>query len=94
MDPQIANKHRSAVWLIRVIIICVRENKKTINKAQLIDLLAEHPETEEYLDYTQNILLVVCRDNDILTIDGQNNNVRFPKKRNMLGNIVEYHYIT
>ncbi len=93
MDPKIANTHQSAVCLIRVTIICVRENKKTISKAQLIDLLAEHPESEEYLDYTQNILLVDCRDNDILTIDVQTNNVRFPIKRDMFGNILEYHYI-
>jgi hypothetical protein len=93
MDPQIANKHRSAVLLIREIIICVRKNQKTISKAQLIDLLAEHLETEEYLNYTQNILLVNCRDNDILTIDGQTNNVRFPKRRDGTGNVIEYHYI-
>jgi hypothetical protein len=93
MDPQIANKHQSAVWLIREIIICVRKNQKTISKAQLIDLLAEHPETEEYLNYTQNILLVDCRENDIITIDGQTNNVRFPIKRDSFGNVIEYHYI-
>jgi hypothetical protein len=93
MDPRTANKHKSAVWLIGATIICVRENKKTISKAQLIDLLAEHPESEEYLDYTQNILLVDCRDNDILTIDRQTNNVRFPIKRDSFGNVIQYHYI-
>ncbi|GEM_PF-2573973 len=93
MDPRTANKHKSAVWLMRVTIICVRKNQKIISKAQLIDLLAEHPESEEYLDYIQNILLLDCRDNDILTIDKQTNNVIFPKKRDRTGNVIEYHYI-
>jgi hypothetical protein len=47
MDPKMAITHKSAVCLIREIIICVRKNQKTISKAQLIDLLAEHPEPEE-----------------------------------------------
>ena len=93
MDPKTAITHKSVVWLIREIIICVRKNQKTISKAQLIDLLAEHPETEKYLNYTQNILLVDCRENDIITIDGQTNHVRFPKRRDRTGNIIEYHYI-
>jgi hypothetical protein len=93
MDPRTANKHKFAVWLIRETITCVRKNQKIISKAQLIDLLAEHPESEEYLDYIQNILLIDCRDNDIITIDGQTNNLRFPKKRDRTGNVIEYHYI-
>ena len=93
MDPKTAITHKSVVWLIGATIMSTRKNSKTISKAQLIHLLAEHPETKEYLDYTKKNLLKDCRDNDIITIDGQTNHVRFPKRRDRTGNIIEYHYI-
>lgn len=93
MDPKIAEIHKATVWFIYKIIIAVRQNKKTISKSQLIDILRQHPESEEYLGYIKNILLVNCRNGDIITIDRKTDTVRFPIKRGSLGNVIEYHYI-
>jgi len=93
MKSDVNQTHKCCVWLIDNIVSSVKNNRRTINKDQLLEILEGHPETEEYLSYIQYCILLDCMDRDIITKDADNR-IKFPIKRDKTGAVIRYHYIS
>jgi hypothetical protein len=92
MKPNTNRQHKDSVWLIKEILSKQGQTVK-FTKQKLLQILINHPETEEYLSYIKYTILARCRNEDIITRDS-GDNLRFPIKRDRTGEVIEYHYIS